>query len=127
MNFQESLSVSLNGLTTHKLRSMLTMLGIIFGVSAVIYMLSIGAGAKKEALDQIKLLGTNNVIIRSYFRTTTRPAGFACWETKSSSNSLLLKMRWANRSKSVTFGSPWSGSWNPNPNRPAREAWATET
>jgi len=66
MNFQESFSVSLNGLTTHKLRSMLTMLGIIFGVAAVISMLSIGAGAKKEALDQIKLLGTNNVIIRSY-------------------------------------------------------------
>jgi putative ABC transport system permease protein len=41
------------------------MLGIIFGVAAVIAMLSIGAGAKKEALDQIKLLGMNNVIIRS--------------------------------------------------------------
>ncbi|OVE78897.1 hypothetical protein BVY01_04235 [bacterium I07] len=65
MNFQESFSVSLNGLSTHKLRSFLTMLGIIFGVAAVIAMLSIGAGAKKEALDQIKLLGMNNVIIRS--------------------------------------------------------------
>jgi len=42
------------------------MLGIIFGVAAVIAMLSIGAGAKKEALDQIKLLGMNNIIIRSY-------------------------------------------------------------
>jgi putative ABC transport system permease protein len=41
------------------------MLGIIFGVAAVISMLSIGAGAKREALDQIKLLGMNNVIIRS--------------------------------------------------------------
>ena len=41
------------------------MLGIIFGVAAVIAMLSIGAGAKKEALDQIKLLGMNNIIIRS--------------------------------------------------------------
>ena len=66
MNFQESFSVSLEGLSSHKLRSFLTMLGIIFGVGAVIAMLSIGAGAKKEALDQIKLLGMNNIIIRSY-------------------------------------------------------------
>lgn len=66
MNFEESFAVSLAGLSTHKLRSFLTMLGIIFGVSAVIAMLSIGAGAKQEALDQIKLLGMNNVIIRSY-------------------------------------------------------------
>ncbi|UCF04067.1 MAG: ABC transporter permease [bacterium] len=65
MNFRQSFSVSLVGLASHKLRSLLTMLGIIFGVSAVIAMLSIGAGAKKEALDQIKLLGMNNVIIRS--------------------------------------------------------------
>jgi len=65
LNFQESFSVSLTGLSTHKLRSFLTMLGIIFGVAAVIAMLSIGAGARKEALDQIKLLGMNNVIIRS--------------------------------------------------------------
>jgi putative ABC transport system permease protein len=66
MDFNESFSVSLEGLSAHKLRSFLTMLGIIFGVAAVIAMLSIGAGAKKEALDQIKLLGMNNIIIRSY-------------------------------------------------------------
>ena len=66
MNFEESFSVSLAGLSAHKLRSFLTMLGIIFGVAAVIAMLSIGAGAKQEALDQIKLLGRNNIIIRSY-------------------------------------------------------------
>ena len=65
MNFRESFSVSLVGLSTHKLRTFLTMLGIIFGVAAVIAMLSIGAGAKQEALDQIKLLGMNNIIIRS--------------------------------------------------------------
>ena len=65
MNFHESFYVSLEGISSHKLRSFLTMLGIIFGVAAVIAMLSIGAGAKKEALDQIKLLGMNNIIIRS--------------------------------------------------------------
>jgi putative ABC transport system permease protein len=65
MNFRESFAVSMDGLTSHKLRSFLTMLGIIFGVGAVIAMLSIGAGARKEAMDQIKLLGTNNIIVRS--------------------------------------------------------------
>jgi len=65
MNFRESFSVSMDGVTSHKLRSFLTMLGIIFGVGAVIAMLSIGAGARKEAMDQIKLLGTNNIIVRS--------------------------------------------------------------
>jgi putative ABC transport system permease protein len=65
MNFRESFTVSMDGLTSHKLRSFLTMLGIIFGVGAVIAMLSIGAGARKEAMDQIKLLGTNNIIVRS--------------------------------------------------------------
>ncbi len=65
MNFQESFSISIAGITAHKLRALLTMLGIIFGVAAVISMLSIGAGARKEALDQIKLLGMNNIIIRS--------------------------------------------------------------
>jgi len=65
LNFEESFAVSLSGLAAHKLRTFLTMLGIIFGVAAVIAMLSIGAGAKQEALDQIKLLGMNNIILHS--------------------------------------------------------------
>jgi len=52
------------GLLTHKLRSVLTALGIIFGVAAVIAMLSIGEGARQEALEQIQLMGVNNIIIR---------------------------------------------------------------
>lgn len=65
MKLEESFSVSLAGLAAHKLRTFLTMLGIIFGVAAVISMLSIGAGAKKQALDQIKVLGLNNIILHS--------------------------------------------------------------
>ncbi len=45
MNLRESAAVGLTGLLTHKLRSLLTALGIIFGVAAVIAMLSIGEGA----------------------------------------------------------------------------------
>ncbi|HTP12254.1 MAG TPA: ABC transporter permease, partial [Bacteroidota bacterium] len=57
--------IGFGGLTSHKLRSVLTGLGIIFGVAAVIAMLSIGEGARQEALEQIKLMGVNNIIIRS--------------------------------------------------------------
>jgi len=64
MNYRESLVIGLEGIRSHMLRSFLTMLGIIFGVGAVISMLSIGEGAKREALEQIQLMGMNNVIIR---------------------------------------------------------------
>ena len=64
MHLEENLRVSLNGLMDHKLRSFLTMLGIIFGVAAVIAMLSIGEGAKRQALAKYKDLGVNNIIIR---------------------------------------------------------------
>jgi putative ABC transport system permease protein len=52
-------------LLLHKLRSVLTMLGIIFGVCSVIAMLAIGEGASYEAQEAIKKLGSRNIIIRS--------------------------------------------------------------
>jgi putative ABC transport system permease protein len=52
-------------LKLHKLRSALTMLGIIFGVCSVIAMLAIGEGASYEAQEAIKRLGSNNILIRS--------------------------------------------------------------
>lgn len=51
----------------NKVRSMLTALGIIFGVAAVIAMLAIGNGARQEILEQIRLVGVNNVVITSVF------------------------------------------------------------
>ena len=57
--------LALEGVNANKLRSFLTALGIIFGVSAVIAMLAIGTGAKQSILEQMKLIGTNNIIIRS--------------------------------------------------------------
>ncbi len=59
------LKMGLDSLTAHKLRSLLTMLGMIFGVGAVISMLSIGAGARQEALSFIELLGVNNIIVEA--------------------------------------------------------------
>src|SRR3954452_8311880 len=47
----------------NKLRAALTSLGILFGVASVIAMLAIGKGAEAEILEQMKLLGTNNVVV----------------------------------------------------------------
>jgi putative ABC transport system permease protein len=63
MRIGEAVRVGLAGLETHKLRTFLTALGIIFGVASVIAMLSIGEGAKQEALEQFSLLGIQNVIV----------------------------------------------------------------
>lgn len=54
---------AVEAITRNKLRSILTSLGIVFGVASVISMLAIGRGAQQEILDQMKLLGTNNIII----------------------------------------------------------------
>jgi putative ABC transport system permease protein len=63
MQYSESLRSGIKSILVHKLRSLLTTLGVIFGVAAVVSMLSIGEGAKREAIEQIKLLGTNNIRI----------------------------------------------------------------
>lgn len=57
------LSIAIEAVIANKFRSILTALGIIFGVAAVIAMLAIGNGAQKEILDQMKLVGVNNIII----------------------------------------------------------------
>jgi len=60
-----SVSLALRNLTLHKLRVLLTILGLIFGVSSVIAMLAIAEGASAEAQRQIAELGATNIIIRS--------------------------------------------------------------
>src|ERR671926_81855 len=59
------LYMGLSSLLVHKLRSLLTMLGMIFGVGAVVAMLAITAGAQKEMMSYIDLLGVNNIIIEA--------------------------------------------------------------
>jgi putative ABC transport system permease protein len=59
------LYMGLQSLLVHKLRSLLTMLGMIFGVGAVVAMLSITAGAQKEMMSYIDLLGVNNIIVEA--------------------------------------------------------------
>jgi len=56
----------------HKARSLLTMLGVVFGVASVIAMLAVGEGASQQALDSIKRLGSQNILL-----TSEKPTGEA--------------------------------------------------
>jgi putative ABC transport system permease protein len=60
------LTMGLSSLLAHKLRSLLTMLGMIFGVGAVVAMLSITAGAEKQMMSFIDQLGVNNIIVEAH-------------------------------------------------------------
>ncbi|MEP0847698.1 MAG: ABC transporter permease [Phycisphaerae bacterium] len=62
---RELFALGLRNLRAHRLRSFLTALGMIFGVGAVICMLSIGEGASAEQMESIRLLGSENIIVRS--------------------------------------------------------------
>ena len=59
-----NLYIAIDAVIANKVRSLLTALGIIFGVAAVIAMLAIGNGAQQEILNQIKLVGVNNIVIK---------------------------------------------------------------
>ena len=59
-----NLLIAIDAVFANKIRSLLTALGIIFGVAAVIAMLAIGNGAQQEILDQIKLVGVNNIVVK---------------------------------------------------------------
>ena len=61
MQLTEQIKIGALGLTDHPFRTFLTMLGIIFGVAAVIAMVSIGAGAEQEALNELKKFGANSI------------------------------------------------------------------
>jgi putative ABC transport system permease protein len=59
-----NLYIAIHAVAANRIRSLLTALGIIFGVAAVIAMLAIGNGAQQEILNQIKLVGVNNIVIK---------------------------------------------------------------
>src|SRR5579871_4167032 len=65
MNIFECLRVALRGLASNKMRTMLTMLGIIIGVGVVILVVAIGQGASKRVQDTINALGTNLLTVRN--------------------------------------------------------------
>ena len=69
MNILGLLRVAMRALAVNKLRSLLTMLGIIIGVAAVIVMIAVGGGAQKRVEEQIQSLGSNLLLILSGART----------------------------------------------------------
>ena len=64
-DYLPELRLGFDNLRAHKLRSLLTMLGMIFGVAAVVAMLSIGAGAQQEVMAFIEQLGVRNLIVEA--------------------------------------------------------------
>jgi putative ABC transport system permease protein len=71
MQFAENFNIAALGLIDHKFRSFLTMLGIIFGTASVIAMVSIGEGAKRQAIAKYQDLGIRNIIVREKDLTDT--------------------------------------------------------
>lgn len=61
--YVQILFIAIDAIIANKFRAILTALGIIFGVAAVITMMAIGNGARQEILDQMKLVGVNNIVI----------------------------------------------------------------
>jgi ABC-type antimicrobial peptide transport system permease subunit len=64
MGFAELISIAWQGILDNRMRSILTVLGIIIGIAAVIILLAIGQGAKLETQKQIQSLGSNLIYIR---------------------------------------------------------------
>jgi putative ABC transport system permease protein len=63
MRFAEALRVALDALRANRLRSLLTMLGVIIGVAAVVVLVAIGSGAKQEVESQVEGLGSNIIFV----------------------------------------------------------------
>jgi putative ABC transport system permease protein len=65
--WREALGVSLEALDRHRLRTVLSILGIVIGVAAVTAMFSVGEGARREVIRQVELLGIDNLVLRPKF------------------------------------------------------------
>src|SRR5215211_4935147 len=63
MMFLESFGIALRSLQANKMRSFLTMLGIIIGVASVVAMIAVGAGAQTRVAEQIRSLGANVLMV----------------------------------------------------------------
>lgn len=63
----KNIKIAIDSILANKFRALLTTLGIIFGVAAVIAMLAVGNGAQQKVLEQLKIVGVNNIIVQSVF------------------------------------------------------------
>lgn len=74
MRLADSVRIGVRGLLLRRFRSLLSTLGIVFGVAAVVSMTAVGEGARREAIEQVRLLGTNNIRVRQLELTGERRA-----------------------------------------------------
>ena len=83
--------LGVKNLLLYKLRSLLTVLGVVFGVGSVIAMLAVGEGASKEAMDQIRKLGSNNIILLAKKPLEDEAAGSSTTRVRMSVYGLLYE------------------------------------
>lgn len=76
MRLRDTVKISISGLTTHKSRSLLTILGIVIGITSIILVMSIGAGAQQLILGEIESFGPNNLFVLPG-RISSNPNSFA--------------------------------------------------
>ena len=86
---QRNIQIAIDSILANKLRAVLTTLGIIFGVAAVIAMLAIGNGAQQKILDQLKIVGANNVFIHAEFSEEIDDGGEKATKTFSPGLTIL--------------------------------------
>ncbi len=84
------IEIAVESIVSNKLKSMLTALGIIFGVAAVIAMLAIGRGAKQEIMEQMKMVGVNNILINPILQEETSSSDEGEKQTKKFSRGLSM-------------------------------------
>ena len=84
------IEIAVESIIANKLKSMLTALGIIFGVAAVIAMLAIGKGAKQEIMEQMKMVGVNNILINPIIQDETSSGEEGEKQTKKFSRGLSM-------------------------------------
>ncbi|OFY67696.1 MAG: hypothetical protein A2V64_00710 [Bacteroidetes bacterium RBG_13_43_22] len=84
------IEIAVESIISNKLKSMLTALGIIFGVAAVIAMLAIGKGAKQEIMEQMKMVGVNNILINPIVQDETSSGEEGEKQTKKFSRGLSM-------------------------------------
>lgn len=82
-NLLSNFYIAVEAVLANQVRSLLTALGIIFGVAAVIAMLAIGNGAQKEILEQIELVGVNNIIVQPRVEQVEQNLGEAEEDSKN--------------------------------------------
>src|SRR4030042_1306386 len=90
VRYFHDIQTAVESILSNKLKSMLTALGIIFGVAAVIAMLAIGKGAKQEIMEQMKMVGVNNILINPIVQDETSSGEEGEKQTKKFSRGLSM-------------------------------------